>query len=180
MENASEDRRAAAVAAMEANRFAEVYRLWLPLAEIGDAEAQGHVGSLMQCGLHRFESLEQLDAAAGSATDAATAAADREQAGWYLQAASAAGIGPASFNLATLYVGGYGGGTWEERKAKAAELYARAYAQGFTAFGWLMHGSGPGQPYLDAMEKFLIEGDQSPPPEWWRAEPGTCSNPTGG
>jgi hypothetical protein len=170
MDGASEDPRVVALAASEANRFAEAYRLWLPLADTGDAEAQGHVGSLMQCSLHRYESLEQLNAGTGPAIDAATAAADQEEAGRYLEAASAAGIGPASFNLAGLYVGGYGGGTWEQRKAKAAELYALAYAQGFTAFGCLMHGGGPGQPYLDLMERHLINGDQSPPPEWWAAE----------
>lgn len=171
MDDNLEERRAAALAASDAGQLAEAYRLWLLLAETGDAEAQGVVGSLMQYSFHRFENIEQFIAGTGPTIDKATAAADLEQAGRYLAASSAAGIGPASFNLAALYVGGYGGGSWEDRKARAAELYALAYAQGFTAFGWLMHGTGPGQPYLDAMERYLIDGDQSPPPEWWRAEP---------
>lgn len=171
MNDASEDRRGAALAASEACQFAEAYRLWLPLAEFGDAEAQGHVGSLMQCCLHRYENLDQLHAGNGPAIDEATAAADREEGGRYLEAASAAGIGAASFNLAGLVVTGYGGGSWEERKARAAELYSLAHAQGFTAFGWLMNGAGPGQPYLDVIERHQVEGDKSPPPDWWQAEP---------
>ena len=47
MDEAPEDLRAAALAAIDANRLAEAFRLWLPLAEAGDAEAQGIVGSLM-------------------------------------------------------------------------------------------------------------------------------------
>jgi hypothetical protein len=171
MGDAPEDHRAAGLAASEAGRLAEAYRLLLPLAEAGDAEAQGIVGSLMRCGLHRYESLEQLNAGTGPAIDSATASADRDAGARFLEAASAAGIGPASFNLAGLYVTGYGGGSWEDRKARAAELYALAYAQGFTAFGWLMHGDGPGQPYLDVMERHSA-GDQPDPPEWWHAEPG--------
>lgn len=149
-----EDRRAAGVAANEACRFAEAYRLLLPLAEAGDAEAQGHVGAIMQYGLHRYDSLEQFNAGTGPAIDEATMLADREQGARFLEAASAAGIGPASFNLAGLYVAGYGCGSWEERKARAAELYALAYSQGFTAFGWLMQGEGPGQPYLRILEDY--------------------------
>jgi hypothetical protein len=141
-------------AASEANRFAEACAILLPLAEAGHPEAQGIVGSLMQYSIHRFESLEQLNAGTGPTLDETTALADREAGARFLAAASAAGIGPASFNLAGLYVAGYGGGTWEERKAKAAELYALAYAQGFTAFGWLMQGEGPGQPYLGILERY--------------------------
>jgi hypothetical protein len=175
MAEAPEDAKAAGLAASEAGRLAEAYRLLLPLAEAGDAEAQGHVGSLMQCSLHRFESFDQLNAGGGPVIDEATAAADREQGGRYLEAASAAGIGPASFNLAGMVVMGHGGGSWEERKARAAELYALAYAQGFTAFGWLMHGDGPGQPYLDVMERHAA-GEQPDPPEWWHAEPGAAAD----
>lgn len=171
MGNEKEEHRAAARAASEACRFAEAYRLWLPLALAGDAEAQGQVGSLMQLGMHRFESLEQFNAGTGPAFDADAAAADREQAGRYLESASAGGYGPASFNLAGLVVTGYGGGSWEERKAKAAELYSLAHTQGFTAFGWLMNGTGPGQPYLDVIERHQIEGERTPPPNWWPAEP---------
>lgn len=141
-------------AASDANRFAEAYALLLPLAEAGHPEAQAIVGSLMQSSFHRFENLEQLRAGIGPTVDAAMIAADQNQAAIFLAAASAAGIGPASFNLAGLYVAGYGGGSWEERKARAAELYARAYAQGFTAFGWLMHDEGPGQPYLRILDKY--------------------------
>ncbi len=159
------------MAANDAGRLAEAYRLWLPLAEAGDAEAQAAVGSLMAYSLYRYESYEQLNAGTGPTLDEATALADRDQGGGFLADASAAGIGPASFNLAGLYVSGYGGGTWEERKARAAELYALASAQGFTAFGWLMKGGGPGQTYLDVMERYLIAGDESPPPEWWHADP---------
>ena len=75
-----------------------------------------------------------------------------------MEAASSAGVGPASFNLAGLYVAGYGGGTWEERTAKAAGLYALAHAQSFTAFGWLMHGEAPGQPYLGLLEGYSAAG----------------------
>lgn len=177
MGDATEDRRAAGLAASEAGRLAEAYRLLLPLAEAGDAEAQGIVGSLMQCSLHRYESFEQLNAGTGPVIDEATALADRNAGVRYLAAASAAGIGPASFNLAGLYVAGYGGGSWEDRKGRAAELYALAYAQGFTAFGWLMHRDGPGQPYLDVLERHAA-GEQPDPPEWWHAEPGDASRCT--
>lgn len=176
MDDTPEDRRAAALAANEAGRTAEAYRLWLPLAEAGDPEAQGHVGALMQIGLHRFETFAEAAAATAPVVDAATARADREQAVRYLEAASAAGIGPASFNLAGLYVGGYGDEPWEKRKARAAELYALAYAQGFTAFGWLMQGEGPGQPYLDVLERHAA-GDQPDPPEWWHAAPDAPPDP---
>jgi hypothetical protein len=158
------DARAAGLAANEAGRFAEAYRLLLPLAEAGDAEAQAHVGSLVAHSLHRFESLEQLNAGTGPALDEATAFADRAAGARFLTAASAAGIGPASFNLAGLYVAGYGG-TWEERKARAAELYALAHAQGFTAFGWLMNGDGAGQPYLGILEGYAVAKGCPPPGE---------------
>ncbi|QDU18154.1 hypothetical protein [Urbifossiella limnaea] len=175
MDDALETRRAAALAASEAGRLAEEYRLWLPLAEAGDPQAQGAVGSLLAYGLHRVERLDQLSATDGPAADEATALADQAAGARYLEAASAAGFGPASFNLAGLYVDGYGGGPWEDRKAHAAELYALAYAQGFTAFGWLMQGEGPGQPYLDVMERHMA-GEQPDPPEWWRAEPGAAAD----
>ena len=42
-------------------------------------------------------------------------------------------------------------------------LYARAYAQGFSAFGWLMQGDGPGQPYLNLMEGYAA-AEGIPPP----------------
>lgn len=176
MDDSLEARRAAALAASDAGRPAEEYRLWLPLAEAGDPQAQGAVGSLLAYGLHRFESYELLSEGGGQAADEAVALADQSAGARYLEAASAAGFGPASFNLAGLYVAGYGGGSWEDRKARAAELYALAYAQGFTAFGWLMQGTGPGQPYLDVIERHVIEGDQSPPPEWWRADPGEVAD----
>ena len=111
----------------------------------------------MQCSLHRFENFkafEEMNAGDVPPLDAQTTQADQEQAGRYLTAASNAGIGPASFNLASLYVGGYGGGSWEDRKARAAELYALAHDQGFTAFGNIMRGDGPGQPYLDILENY--------------------------
>lgn len=98
----------------------------------------------------------------GPVIDEATASADRN-AGRFLEAASAAGIGPAWFYLAGLYVAGFGGGSWENRKARAAELYSLAHAQGFTAFGWLMQGDGPGQPCLEVMERHMA-GDQPAPP----------------
>ena len=161
------DRRAAALAAIDACNFAEAYRFWLPLAEAGDAEAQGAVGSLVSYGFHRFDSLEQLES--GPPADAATATADQEAGEAWLTAASAAGFGPASFNLAGLVVAG--SGPWEQRKARAAELYALAQTQGFTPFGWLMNGTGPGQPYLDAIESHMTGGELSQPPEWWRGEP---------
>lgn len=154
MDDAPEDRRAAALAANDAGRPAEAYRLWLPLAEAGDPEAQGHVGSLMAYTLHRFESYEQLNAGTGPVIDEATALADRDAGARFLAVASAAGIGPASYNLAGLYVSGYGGGTWEERKRKAAELFALAHAQGFTAFGALMQGEEPGRPHLGILEGY--------------------------
>jgi TPR repeat protein len=163
MEAGAEDVLARGRAASDANRFAEAYALLRPLAEAGHPEAQGIVGSLVQCGLHRFESLERLHAGIEPAVDEATARADSERAGRLLQAASDAGVGPASFNLAGMVVMGYGGGSWAERKARAAELYARAHAQGFTAFGWQMHGDGPGQPYLDLMEAYAAaEGIPTP------------------
>jgi TPR repeat protein len=142
-------------AASEAGRTAEAYALLLSLAEGGHAEAQGIVGSLMMLGLRRYETIDQ--AAAATTFDEETAKSDHEQAARFLRAASDQGVGPASFNLASLLVMGYGSGTWEVRKAEAAALYAKAYAQGFTAFGWLMNGDGPGQPYLDAMERYAAD-----------------------
>ncbi|AWM40214.1 hypothetical protein GobsT_13390 [Gemmata obscuriglobus] len=177
MSDTTEDRRAAASAANEASRFAEAYQLWLPLAEAGDAEAQAQIGALMQCSLHRFENLEQLNAGAGPVIDEATMRADAEQAGRYLTAASAAGIGPASFNLAGMYVGGYGGGSWEDRKARAAELYALAYAQGFTCFGRLMGDAGPGQPYLDILEGYATASGVPLPGEQRHTEPEATPDP---
>ena len=162
-----EDRRKAALAAWDANQLADCYRLWLPLAEAGDAEAQAFVGSLLFGSLHRYENYEQLNSGNGQAIDEATRTADQELALVYLEAASAAGIGPASFNLAGLYVVGYGGGTWEARKARAAELYALAHAQGFTAFGYMTNETAPGQPYLDAIEKQMMSDEKLPPPDWW-------------
>lgn len=164
-------------AASDANRFAEAHDLLRPLAEAGHPEAQGIVGALMQCSLHRIESLEQLHSSTRPAIDDATARADAELAGQFLQAASDAGVGPASFNLAGMVAMGYGGGTWETRKARAAELYARAYAQGFTAFGWLMQGNGPGQPYLDLIEGYAAANGSPPPgdpPATSAADPGAA------
>jgi hypothetical protein len=178
MDDTPEDRRAAGLAASEAGRLADAYRLLLPLAEAGDAEVQGIVGSLMQCSLHRFESFEQLNAGTGPVLDEATVSADRDVGARFLGAASAAGIGPASFNLAGLYVGGYGGGSWEVRKARAAELYALSYAQGFTAFGWLMQGDGPGQPYLDIMERYSAASGVPLPGEESQSEAGAAPGPT--
>ena len=148
--------------ASEACRTAEAYALLLPFAEAGNAEAQSIVGGLLMVSLHRFESVEQWGAA--PALDKQTVQSDREQAARFLRSASDQGIGPASFNLASLLVLGGSTETWEERKAEAAALYAKAYAQGFTAFGWLMNESGPGQPYLDLMGRH--EAGQDCPCPW--------------
>jgi TPR repeat protein len=152
-----QDRLDRAKAADGAGRTAEAYSLLLPLAEAGHAEAQGIVGSLMMAGLHRYETVGQT--AAATTYDEQLLQGDRDQAARFLRAASDQGIGPASFNLASLLVTGHGAGTWEERKAEAAALYAKARAQGFTAFGWLMNGAGPGQPYLDLMERHAAGED---------------------
>lgn len=166
-----EELRAAAIAANEADRWAEAYRLWLPLAEAGDPEAQGQVGAIVANSLHRFESLDQRNADTGLQLDEATELADRDAAAAFLAAASAAGFGPASFNLAGLYVAGYGGGSWEDRKARAAELYGLAYAQGFTCFGHLMDGEGPGQPYFDILEEYSATNEVPLPGEQRDAKP---------
>ncbi len=115
------------------------------------------MGEFIISGLHRSEGWDGIDEA--------TARADLDQAGRFLQAASDAGIGPASFNLATLFIMGYGGGPWEERRARAAELYARAHAQGFTAFERLMQGEGPGEPYLSMLESYASSAG-CPRPGW--------------
>lgn len=162
---------AAALAERDAGRLAEAYRMLLPLAEAGDAEAQAHVGSLMAYSLHRFENFEPHNADDLAAIDEPTVIADREAGAAFLAAASAAGIGAASFNLASLYVAGYGGGERDDRKARAAELYALAHAQGFTAFGWLTQGDEPGQPYLDIMERHAA-GESPAPAKSRRAESG--------
>jgi hypothetical protein len=146
MDLTPDEARAAARAANAAGRPDEAYRLLLPLAEAEDHEIQSVVGEFMISGLHRPEGWDGIDEA--------TARADLEQAGRFLRAASDAGIGPASFNLATLFIMGYGGGSWEERRARAAELYTLAHAQGFTAFGGLMQGEGPGEPYLSMLETY--------------------------
>jgi TPR repeat protein len=149
-----DERLAAGKAASDAGRWAEACRLLRPLADAGHPEAQGVVGSLMSAGLHRLDSIEQLYAGTGPGIETATA--DQAEGGRFLEAASDAGIGPASFNLAGMVVMGYGGGTWDERKQRAADLYAKAHAQGFTAFGWLTVGEGPGQPYLRVMEGYAV------------------------
>lgn len=123
MEHAPEAQRAAALAASEGGRLAEEYRFWLPLAEAGDPQAQGAVGVLLAYGMHRVESHEQW--AANPAVDEAAALADRDAGARYLAAASAAGFGPASFNLAGLYVAGYGGGACEDRKARGRAVRPR-------------------------------------------------------
>ncbi len=164
MEPADQDRLARGRAASEAGRVSEAYALLLPLAEVGNAEAQGIVGSLMMLSLHRFETIEQV--AAATELDEQVVRSDREQAARFLRAASEQGIGPASFNLASLLVMGHGTGTWDQRKAEAAARYAKAHAQGFTAFGWLMNGDGPGRPYLDLMERYA-PGQECP----WPGEP---------
>ena len=146
MDLAPDEARAAGLAANEAGRFEEAYGLLLPLAEAGDAEIQSIVGELVIPGYHRAQGWDGIDEA--------TARVDLEKAVHFLQAASDAGIGAASFNLATLFIMGHGGRSWEERRARAAELYALAHAQGFTAFGWLMHGEGPGEPYLSMLEGY--------------------------
>lgn len=140
-------------------RPAEQYRLLLPLAEAGHPEAMAFVGALLSIHAHRHETYESLQA--GPAQSPEVYAADRAEAFRYLQAASDAGNGPASFNLAGMYVSRDELGTWEERKAKAAALYALAHAQGFTAFGHVMNHDAPGQPYLDAIEPYIAP-DQPP------------------
>src|SRR5262245_33314676 len=141
-------------------RCADVYRLLLAFAEEGHAEAQGVIGSFVSLVMHRFNSLDEFQASAASIT-LEQAAADREEGGKWLTAASDAGVGPASFNLAGLYFSGYGGGSWEERRAKAAELYAKAYRQGFTAFAHITGGGSdtPGEPYLSLMEGYARTRD---------------------
>ncbi len=151
---------AAGLAVFEAGRVAESYRLLRPLADAGHADAQAHVGSLMAHGIHHLEDWAQSDD--GTQAQVGDAAADREAGERFLEAASAAGVGAASFNLAALALAGRGGGPWEERKARAAALYALAYDQGFTHFGWLMNGDGPGQPYLDAIDRYA-SNDWLPP-----------------
>jgi hypothetical protein len=91
MGDAPEDHRAAGRAASEAGRLAEAYHLLLPLAGVGDAEAQGIVGSLMRRSLHRYESFDQPNAGTGPASDEATALADRDAGARFLEAAAAAG-----------------------------------------------------------------------------------------
>ncbi len=157
MDNSSHDRRTAALAAYEAGQLSEAYRLCLPFAEAGDVEAQSRVGALMLYSFHRYESFEQLNSDTGPIFDETTTSADRNQGVRFLEAASAAGYGIATFNLAGIYVSGYGGGSWEVRKARAAELYTLAYAQGFTSFGSQTQSEGPGQPYLDMMEQYTID-----------------------
>lgn len=157
MEQSTDEAFEAGVAAGDAGRTAEAYRLLLPLAKAGHVIAQSIVGTLIAYNLHRFESPEELNAAGESAVDMETARADLEEGGRFLEAASAAGHGPASFNLATLVVAGYGGGSWQERKDRAAALYALAHAQGFTAFGGLMRSEGPGQPYLQILEDYAAD-----------------------
>lgn len=167
MNDCLEDQRKAALAAWDANQLAESYRLWLPLADAGEVEAQAQIGSCLLCSLHRYESFEQLNSGNGPVIDEATRTADKEQAVLYLEAASAAGNGPASFNLAGHYAVGCKSGTWEERKTRAAELYALAHAQGFMAFSYMLSGTAPGQPYLDAIEEQMMTDEKLPPPDWW-------------
>lgn len=155
--------REAARSADADGRLAEAYRRWLPLADAGDPEGMGAVGALLMYGLHRYDGFVQLADGPHPEVDAATVEADRARAGRYLAAASEAGFGPASFNLAGACVAGFGGGGWEERSARAAELYALAHAQGFTAFGGLTNAGGAGQPYLGLVEQHAAGKRPDPP-----------------
>jgi TPR repeat protein len=157
-----EKTRLAARASYEVGKLAECCQLWLPLAEAGDPEAQSFVGALMIHSLHRYESYETLNSGDGTPIGEPIRAEDREQGIRYLEAASAAGVGEASFNLASTIVVGHDGGTWDERQQRAVDLYALAYAQGFTAFSSLMCDMGDGSPYMNALEANGIR--TTPPP----------------
>jgi hypothetical protein len=168
MDLTDDERLDRATAASDAGLTAEVFRLLSPPAESGHPKAMAWVGSLLSVGAHRHETWASLEAAPPE--EPAVMAADRALAARYLQAASDAGVGPASFNLAGLAITANGFGTWEERRANAEALYALAHAQGFTAFGPLTNQGDGGQPYLDDIEGYaltsghLLPGMSVPPP----------------
>lgn len=137
--------------AVHAEQFAEAYALLLPLAEAGNIKAQDAVGFLLKNSVYRFDSMEQFQSPSGGrALDAAAILFDRKRAFPFLSAASAAGIGSASFNLASLYIEGFDDMPWADRFARAKELCVLALSQGFTAFPWLA-----GEPYLGQMKRLV-------------------------
>ena len=143
--------------------YAEAYAILLPLAKRGSSVAQGVVGSMLFSGMHREQKEQASDGMLEP--DDATIRADQELAAQMLLAASNAGIGPASFNLAQMYVMGFGGGDWRERKLRAAALFRLAKDQGFTAFAWLTLGEGEGEPYFGILEEHAKEVGCKPPGE---------------
>jgi hypothetical protein len=54
-----------------------------------------------------------------------------------------------------MYVIGYGAQTWEERKLRASELFARAQDQGFRCLAGLFGGKSAGERYLQLLENML-------------------------
>jgi hypothetical protein len=84
--------------------YADALRVWMPLAEGGDAEAQAYVGEIFERGV------------GGGVPDPAAAAA------WYTKAAEQ-GYGPAQLNLGSLYERGVG--VAKDPKA-ARDWYRRA------------------------------------------------------
>ena len=151
--------------AFEAGRFAETDVILRPLADAGNAKAQACVGSLLMVGLHRFADIAAYDQWCSSVSPdqvadyAKPSEKDVRVAATLLRAASDAGEGGASHNLAMLYVNGYGGEDWKVRKRKALALLAKARFQGFHCFN---DGEPPGTEYLTFLEQACPSVRRSP------------------
>ena len=99
----------AGLAAFEAKKYAEAFKLLKPLAEQGDAEAQCIIGNMYDLGLGIESNV-------------------LEAVKWYKKSASQ-GYGVASNNLGTIYYSGKEGIV--RNRAKASEWYQKARQQGF-------------------------------------------------
>lgn len=99
----------AGLAAFEARNYTNAFELLMPLAEVGNAEAQCIIGNMYDLGL---------------GTDSNTSEAVK----WY-QKSSEQGYGVASNNLGTIYHSGREG--IPESKTEAQKWYRKAREQGF-------------------------------------------------
>lgn len=99
----------AGLAAFEAKNYAEAFKLLMPIAEEGNAEAQCIIGNMYDLGLGTDSNLH-------------------EAIRWYKKS-SEQGYGVASNNLGTIYYSGREG--IDINRTKASEWYQKARKQGF-------------------------------------------------
>ena len=144
--------------AFRAYRFADAYALLLPFAEAGNSQASESVGLLLFSGAYRFSNMEQFHQSerGGQALDSAAILSDYKRAAQFLSAASDAGLGSASFHLASVYLAGFDDTRWPDRLVRARELCELAISRGFTDFPWRT-----GQAYLGEIRQIVDEIQES-------------------